>query len=70
MRQKTASDLQAILEQSHRICGKKMIADGTMHVPSGQDYNSSEACRNAFAGGTAAMIQQQQCSVKGIREDL
>ena len=35
---------------------KEMIADKTMHVPSGQDYNSSEACRNAFAGGTAAMV--------------
>ena len=49
---------------------KEMIADGTMHIPSGQDYNSSEACRNAFAGGTAAMIHAEQCPVKGLREDL
>ena len=47
---------------------KEMIADGTMHVPSGQDYNSSEACRNAFAGGTAAMIQQSSAQLKGLEK--
>ena len=46
---------------------KEMIADGTMHVPSGQDYNSSEACRNAFAGGTAAMIQQSSAQLSWCR---
>lgn len=47
---------------------KEMIADGTMHVPSGQDYNSSEACRNAFAGGTAAMIMQSSAQLKGLEK--
>lgn len=45
---------------------KEMIAEGTMHVPSGQDYNSSEACRNAFAAGTAAMIMQSSAQLKGL----
>lgn len=47
---------------------KEMIADGTMHVPSGQDYNSSEACRNAFAGGTAAMVMQSSAQLKGLEK--
>ncbi|GLC82250.1 ABC transporter substrate-binding protein [Lacrimispora brassicae] len=47
---------------------KEMIADGIMHVPSGQDYNSSEACRNAFAGGTAAMIMQSSAQLKGLEK--
>ncbi|MBW4846901.1 MAG: ABC transporter substrate-binding protein [Lachnospiraceae bacterium] len=47
---------------------KEMIADGTMHIPSGQDYNSSEACRNAFAGGTAAMIMQSSAQLKGLEQ--
>lgn len=47
---------------------KEMIEDGTMHVPSGQDYNSSEACRNAFAGGTAAMIMQSSAQLKGLEK--
>ena len=45
-----------------------MIEDGTMHVPSGQDYNSSEACRNAFAGGTAAMVMQSSAQLKGLEK--
>lgn len=45
-----------------------MIAEGTMHIPSGQDYNSSEACRNAFAGGTAAMIMQSSAQLKGLEK--
>jgi sn-glycerol 3-phosphate transport system substrate-binding protein len=47
---------------------QEMIAEGTMHVPSGQDYNSSEACRNAFAGGTAAMIMQSSAQLKGLEK--
>ena len=47
---------------------KEMIEDGTMHVPSGQDYNSSEACRNAFAGGTAAMVMQSSAQLKGLEK--
>lgn len=47
---------------------KEMIADGTMHIPSGQDYNSSEACRNAFAGGTAHMIMQSSAQLKGLEK--
>ena len=47
---------------------KEMIADKTMHVPSGQDYNSSEACRNAFAGGTAAMVMQSSAQLKGLEK--
>lgn len=47
---------------------KEMIAEGTMHVPSGQDYNSSEACRNAFAGGTASMIMQSSAQLKGLEK--
>lgn len=47
---------------------KEMIADGTMHVPSGQDYNSSEACRNAFAGGTTAMMMQSSAQLKGLEQ--
>lgn len=45
---------------------KDMIAEGTMHVPSGQDYNSSEACRNVFAAGTASMIMQSSAQLKGL----
>ena len=47
---------------------KDMIAEGTMHVPSGQDYNSSEACRNVFAAGTASMIMQSSAQLKGLEE--
>lgn len=47
---------------------KEMIEAGTMHIPSGQDYNSSEACRNAFAGGTAAMIMQSSAQLKGLEQ--
>ena len=47
---------------------KEMIEAGTMHIPSGQDYNSSEACRNAFAGGTAAMIMQSSAQLKGLEK--
>ena len=47
---------------------KDMIAAGTMNVPSGQDYNSSEACRNTFAAGTAAMIMQSSAQLKGLEE--
>ena len=47
---------------------KDMIAEGTMNVPSGQDYNSSEACRNIFAAGTAAMIMQSSAQLKGLEE--
>ena len=47
---------------------KDMIAAGTMNVPSGQDYNSSEACRNNFAAGTAAMIMQSSAQLKGLEE--
>lgn len=47
---------------------KEMIEEGTMHIPSGQDYNSSEACRNAFAGGTAAMIMQSSAQLKGLEK--
>ncbi len=47
---------------------KDMIEAGTMHIPSGQDYNSSEACRNAFAGGTAAMIMQSSAQLKGLEK--
>ena len=47
---------------------KEMIAAGTMHIPSGQDYNSSEACRNAFAAGTAAMIMQSSAQLKGLEQ--
>ena len=46
----------------------EMIDEGTMHVPSGQDYNSSEACRNAFAGGTAAMVMQSSAQLKGLEK--
>lgn len=47
---------------------KEMIDAGSMHIPSGQDYNSSEACRNAFAGGTAAMIMQSSAQLKGLEK--
>lgn len=47
---------------------KEMVEAGTMHIPSGQDYNSSEACRNAFAGGTAAMIMQSSAQLKGLEQ--
>lgn len=47
---------------------KEMIEAGTMHIPSGQDYNSSEACRNAFAGGTAAMIMQSSAQLKRLEK--
>ena len=47
---------------------KDMIDAGTMNVPSGQDYNSSEACRNIFAAGTAAMIMQSSAQLKGLEE--
>lgn len=47
---------------------KDMLAEGTMHIPSGQDYNSSEACRNAFAGGTASMIMQSSAQLKGLEK--
>ena len=47
---------------------KEMIDAGSMHVPYGQDYNSSEACRNAFAGGTAAMIMQSSAQLKGLEK--
>lgn len=47
---------------------QEMIDEGTMHVPSGQDYNSSEACRNAFAGGTAAMVMQSSAQLKGLEK--
>lgn len=47
---------------------KEMLSEGTMHIPSGQDYNSSEACRNAFAGGTASMIMQSSAQLKGLEK--
>jgi len=47
---------------------KDMIAAKTMHVPSGQDYNSSEACRNAFASETACMIMQSSAQLKGLEK--
>lgn len=47
---------------------KEMIDAGSMHIPSGQDYNSSEACRNAFAAGTAAMIMQSSAQLKGLEK--
>ena len=47
---------------------QEMIDEGTMHIPPGQDYNSSEACRNAFAGGTAAMIMQSSAQLKGLEK--
>lgn len=47
---------------------KEMIDAGTMHIPSGQDYNSSEACRNAFAGGTASMVMQSSAQLKGLEK--
>ena len=34
----------------------------------GQDYNSSEACRNVFAAGTASMIMQSSAQLKGLEE--
>jgi len=39
-----------------------------MYIPSGQDYNSSEACRNLFAEGTAAIIMQSSAQLKGLEQ--
>jgi len=47
---------------------KEMLKDGTMYIPSGQDYNSSEACRNLFAEGTAAIIMQSSAQLKGLEQ--
>lgn len=47
---------------------KEMIEEGIMYVPSGQDYNSSEACRNLFAEGSAAMIMQSSAQLKGLEK--
>ena len=47
---------------------KTMIDEGTMYVPSGQDYNSSEACRNLFAEGSAAIIMQSSAQLKGLEQ--
>ena len=47
---------------------KDMIKDGIMYVPSGQDYNSSEACRNLFAEGAAAIIMQSSAQLKGLEQ--
>ena len=47
---------------------KEMIAAGTMYVPSGENYNSSEACRNLFAEGTVAMIMQSSAQLKGLEK--
>ncbi|MBQ5870497.1 MAG: ABC transporter substrate-binding protein [Lachnospiraceae bacterium] len=47
---------------------KELIEDGIMYVPSGQDYNSSEACRNLFAEGTAAIIMQSSAQLKGLEQ--
>ena len=47
---------------------REMIEEGIMYVPSGQDYNSSEACRNLFAEGTAAMIMQSSAQLKGLEQ--
>ena len=45
-----------------------MIDAGTMYVPSGQNYNSSEACRNLFAEGSAAIIMQSSAQLKGLEQ--
>jgi len=47
---------------------KNMLEEGIMYLPSGQDYNSSEACRNLFAEGTAAMIMQSSAQLKGLEQ--
>ena len=47
---------------------KNMIEAGTMYVPSGQDYNSSEAGRNLFAEGNAAIIMQSSAQLKGLEQ--
>ena len=47
---------------------KTMVRKGTMYVPSGQDYNSSEACRNLFAEEAAAMIMQSSAQLKGLEQ--
>lgn len=46
----------------------EMMDDGIMYVPSGEDYNSSEACRNLFAEGAAAMIMQSSAQLKGLEQ--
>ncbi len=47
---------------------KTMVRNGMMYVPSGQDYNSSEACRNLFAEEAAAMIMQSSAQLKGLEQ--
>lgn len=47
---------------------KNMLEDGAMYIPSGQDYNSSEACRNAFAEGSTAIIMQSSAQLKGLEQ--
>lgn len=47
---------------------ENMVADGTMYIPSGQDYNSSEACRNIFAEGATAIIMQSSAQLKGLEQ--
>ena len=47
---------------------KEMLAEGTMYVPSGENYNSSEACRNLFAEGAVAMIMQSSAQLKGLEK--
>jgi len=46
----------------------EMMDDGIMYVPSGEDYNSSEACRNLFAEGAVAMIMQSSAQLKGLEQ--
>ena len=46
----------------------EMMAAGSMYLPSGEDYNSSEACRNLFAEGSAAMIMQSSAQLKGLEQ--
>ena len=40
-----------------------LIQKGYMHVPPGQEYNSSEACRNNFIAGKVAMMMQSTGSL-------
>ena len=47
---------------------KEMIAEGTMYVPSGENYKSSETCRNLFAEGSVAMIMQSSAQLKGLEK--